>query len=526
MAAPCRFFAAGNCVKGPSCPFSHAIPSGATGAPSFVPMGRGRGQGPPPAQQHHPRDVAAGLGGLSLNPAAPGFRPDQRSLSSPYSTPHLQASSAPFVPGAQAASARTPHHSFAAVHGRLRGAASYFAGEELTQELLARTEDIERIPEPSEASVPDVDDYHSLLPLDFPAQPSSQVFPYACHVYKAFHTKSGAAVTLRRVANERITDKMAMTCVDQWRKISHPNIISVREVFTTRHFKDSSVVFVSDFYPCAESLASSFLQGNPITEPLLWSFVIQLTAALRAIHAAGLACRVLDPSKVLVQGTNRILLGGVSVLDVMQYNAPQVPAVSALQQMDLEALGRLVVGLACGAPFSQTQLQQSLFFVHKNYSEDVSNLVRYLLAPLLASGPKNLSDLMPIIGARFYTEAETRLRHIDTLESDLRKELHNGRLFRLVYKLMLVGESAGQGATGDHYLLTLFRDYVFHVTNEADQSVSDLAHTVQCLNKLECASPEKVMLVSSDEKNVIIVSYADLHRCLELAYSQLAHRPE
>ena len=37
-----------------------------------------------------------------------------------------------------------------------------------------------------------------------------------------------------------------------------------------------------------------------IPEPLIWSYVIQLTGALRLVHSSGLACRVLDPSKILV----------------------------------------------------------------------------------------------------------------------------------------------------------------------------------------------------------------------------------
>ena len=37
-------------------------------------------------------------------------------------------------------------------------------------------------------------------------------------------------------------------------------------------------------------------------EPLIWGYVIQLSGVLRQIHAAGLACRVLDPTKILVTG--------------------------------------------------------------------------------------------------------------------------------------------------------------------------------------------------------------------------------
>ena len=37
-------------------------------------------------------------------------------------------------------------------------------------------------------------------------------------------------------------------------------------------------------------------------ETLIWGYIIQLSGVLRQIHAAGLACRVLDPTKILVTG--------------------------------------------------------------------------------------------------------------------------------------------------------------------------------------------------------------------------------
>lgn len=46
--------------------------------------------------------------------------------------------------------------------------------------------------------------------------------------------------------------------------------------------------------------------GNTfIDEKIMWSFICQLVSALRVIHGAGLACRVINPSKVLVTGKNR-----------------------------------------------------------------------------------------------------------------------------------------------------------------------------------------------------------------------------
>ena len=47
-----------------------------------------------------------------------------------------------------------------------------------------------------------------------------------------------------------------------------------------------------------------------IGEDTLWSYLVQLAAALRAVHSVGLACRAaLHPSKVLLVAGTRIRLG-------------------------------------------------------------------------------------------------------------------------------------------------------------------------------------------------------------------------
>jgi hypothetical protein len=63
--------------------------------------------------------------------------------------------------------------------------------------------------------------------------------------------------------------------------------------------------------------------GNLLPENVLWSFLLQLVSALRYVHALGLACRVVHPSKVLLTGKNRLRLNGVGVCDVLVPNDRQ-----------------------------------------------------------------------------------------------------------------------------------------------------------------------------------------------------------
>lgn len=57
-----------------------------------------------------------------------------------------------------------------------------------------------------------------------------------------------------------------------------------------------------------------------LPESILWSYAIQLTGALRVIHAAGLSSRCLDPSKVIITNRNRVRLSGVGIFDVILYD--------------------------------------------------------------------------------------------------------------------------------------------------------------------------------------------------------------
>lgn len=61
----------------------------------------------------------------------------------------------------------------------------------------------------------------------------------------------------------------------------------------------------------------------------------------------------------------------------------------------------------------------------------------YLLSP---QQRKSVTDLMPMIGARFYTQLDNLHNHMEVLDHELSKEVQNGRLFRLMVKLATINE--------------------------------------------------------------------------------------
>ena len=156
-----------------------------------------------------------------------------------------------------------------------------------------------------------------------------------------------------------------------------------------------------------------------LPESMIWNYIIQLTSALRYIHAAGLACRTLDPTKILVLGRNRLLVNCGGIFDVLTYDpnsSNPMAAMAVYQQVsattswtisvillqpfqeDLVSLGKIVLALSCNSfiAIQRENIQQSMELVTTHYSNDLRNLIMYLLTN--SQRAKSVNDLMPMIG--------------------------------------------------------------------------------------------------------------------------------
>ncbi|CAL8294412.1 unnamed protein product [Lota lota] len=439
-------------------------------------------------------------------------------------------------------------------------APSFFMADELRQELINRhLITMAQIDQSENPGVPsEVDSYHSLFPLE-PLPPPNRMqktsnFSYITSCYKAVNSKDDLPYCLRRIHGFRLVNTKCMMLVDMWKKIQHSNAVTLREVFTTKAFGDHSLVFSYDFHAGAETMfsrhfndptADSYFtkrkwgQHEPppprqhaglLPESLIWAYIVQLSSALRTVHTAGLACRVMDPSKILITGKTRLRVNCVGVFDVLTFDNSQTNHLALMpqyQQADLLSLGKVVLALACNslAGIQRESLQKAMELVSINYSSDLKNLILYLLTE--QSRLRSVNDIMPMIGARFYTQLDASQMRNDVIEEDLAKEVQNGRLFRLLAKLGTINErpefqkDPSWSETGDRYLLKLFRDHLFHQVTEAGTPWIDLSHIVSCLNKLDAGVPEKISLVSRDEKSVLVVTYSDLKRCFDSTFQEL-----
>lgn len=441
---------------------------------------------------------------------------------------------------------------------------NFFVSESLRMDILQKNAltlaqpDIVRF-----GDLPDeVDNYHELCPLEPIHKPASTILGYQTSTYKATSIKSGTRYCLRRIHDFRLANTKCMMLVDTWKRLSHTNLVQLREVFTTKAFGDNSMVFVYDYHPGSETLLTKHFSAtelNGYTDPfssdpnaprpyshtkntilrqqhssmlaesVIWSYIIQLTAALRVVHANGLAYRCLDPTKVLLTSQTRLRLSCVAIPDVVTFDGNSANPLSLIphyQQEDLIALGKLVLALACRSLLAvhRDNMQASLELVARSYSADLRNLILYLLSN---QARRSVTDLMPMIGARFYTQLDAAQLRSDVLENELAKELENGRLFKLLVKLGTINERPDLNMeptwaeTGDRYMLKLFRDYVFHQVAADGRPWLDMAHVVSCLNKLDSGSQDKVCLMSRDEQSILVVSYAELRQCLETSFGEI-----
>ncbi|XP_056650701.1 PAN2-PAN3 deadenylation complex subunit PAN3 isoform X2 [Monodelphis domestica] len=438
-------------------------------------------------------------------------------------------------------------------------APSFFMADELRQELINRH--LITMAQIDQADVPvpaEVDSYHSLFPLE-PLPPPNRIqkssnFGYITSCYKAVNSKDDLPYCLRRIHGFRLVNTKCMVLVDMWKKIQHSNIVTLREVFTTKAFGEHSLVFAYDFHAGGETMMSRHFNdpsadayftkrkwgqhdgplprqhAGLLPESLIWAYVVQLSSALRTIHTAGLACRVMDPTKILITGKTRLRVNCAGIFDVLTFDNSQnnpLALMAQFQQADLMSLGKVVLALACNslAGIQRENLQKAMELVTINYSSDLKNLILYLLTD--QNRLRSVNDIMPMIGARFYTQLDAAQMRNDVIEEDLAKEVQNGRLFRLLAKLGTINErpefqkDPTWSETGDRYLLKLFRDHLFHQVTEAGAPWIDLSHIISCLNKLDAGVPEKISLISRDEKSVLVVTYSDLKRCFENTFQEL-----
>jgi PAB-dependent poly(A)-specific ribonuclease subunit 3 len=369
----------------------------------------------------------------------------------------------------------------------LKRSDSYFMSDELRNELLRKNLISISMPTQEMAvQLPrQVKDYHNLIPLDdqqINLEHKSRTYGYQTISYKATHIKTGCLYYLKRISGFKYVNQRVFEIIDMWKKIQSANICALRDVFGTKEFNgEHSVVFVYDYYPGLETLqyrlynnpninlkgwanpynldgtARPFSAGKTqlsrsqgslglLSEQIVWDYVIQLASIIRTIHSANLACRIIKPSRILVDHKSRLRLSGCAIFDVLDASDNNNQLLTQYQQEDLTEFGRLVLALACNSliAIQKEHINTSVDIISRNYSADLRNLILHFMTPSSSSSTnsrtKSIADAMPLIGTRFYTSLDNAYTRGDVIENELSKEIENGRLFRLIAKLNIILE--------------------------------------------------------------------------------------
>ncbi|KMU72235.1 pabp1-dependent poly(a)-specific ribonuclease subunit pan3 [Coccidioides immitis RMSCC 3703] len=262
-----------------------------------------------------------------------------------------------------------------------------------------------------------------------------------------------------------------------------------------------------------------------IPEQILWSYVTQIANALKAIHSAGLAARVIEPSKILLTGKNRIRLNACGILDVVQFDSQR--PLADLQHQDLVNFGQLILTLGANSPSLMHNPTKATEHFNRSYSAQLNNSVYWLLSGMQKDQERTIDIFISGISSQLMSTFDSSLHLDDQLISDLSRELENARLVRLLTKLNFINERPEYehdrqwSENGERYFLKLFRDYVFHQVDAQNAPVVDLGHVLTCLNKLDAGTDEKVTLISRDEQSCFIVSYKELKKAVEASFQAL-----
>ena len=337
--------------------------------------------------------------------------------------------------------------------------------------------------------------------------------------------------------NEASSENAVRNVQQNWKRVRNGNVVSVHLAFTNSSFGDSSLIFVTDYHPLSETLAQKHFStsgrytnrysATHIPETVLWNYIVQIANGLKAIHSSGLAARVLDPSKVLVTGENRIRLNACAILDVVQ--ADQNTGIAELQRMDLHLFGKLILALGTNN-MSQHGQGKAIEAFSRSYTPRLKEIMNWLLDHVSPHRTDGIQDFLTQIASDIVSALDSSLHFEDALETDLGRELENSRIVRLLTKMNFINErpeyehDRAWSEQGSRFCIKLFRDYVFHQVDAQGNPVLDLGHVIGCLNRLDVGSEERMQLTTRDEETCMIVSYREMKTCIEGTWQDLNRR--
>lgn len=310
--------------------------------------------------------------------------------------------------------------------------------------------------------------YYNAFCMDSGQKVSRSSFGYPSDTFQATSREDGNLYCVRRFDNVRcVSPRIAVTVMEKWNSAikvqEHPSVVPLYRCFVAQR----AVFFVHQYIPGARTLRER-LEG-PLLEAVVWSAIVQLTSAIRAVHSSNLAVRTLHPRHVLsntdATGSRlRLRLNCLGVVDALEFEARK--NTTDLQDEDIRDLGRLILSIATGTEINSSTdhdiLGRCEAFAAQNYSRDLHGLTMTLIK---SARPPSIMEVSRAIAQRALDEQDAAYVTLDKTERALSAEYDSGRALRLMLKLAFVNERPEFGPnrrwaqSGDCYVLSLFRDY-------------------------------------------------------------------
>lgn len=363
--------------------------------------------------------------------------------------------------------------------------------------------------------------YTTIYNIELEAKPSVTMPKTRSQVYQTSGRYTGKDILLRRLVNVPYTAEDCDAVREAIQQYRHPNLVPLTNLFATDEFVmgSSDVIMEYRFISGAKSLQEAFFtEGNRATEGLLWSFTCQLVGLLRSFHETLLPLRGLHWSKIIyVETTGRFYFTGLGLADLAEPKLT-TSALPLLMRQDIQALGLILFQLAT----------RNLSVKAENFGKQplpgFSQSFWELIKTCLESNP-DAAQLCHALGERMSMEVGHQEGHADFLFSQCNKEVHNGRLMRLMIKMNFVLESLNDvqeySADSQRYALRLFNQFLFNQVDEQNRVHVDWSHVFHCLNKLDCGSEETIQLIGNDGNTILVISYADIRGMLENVFEHL-----
>ncbi|KAG5470470.1 hypothetical protein LSCM1_01714 [Leishmania martiniquensis] len=365
--------------------------------------------------------------------------------------------------------------------------------------------------------------YTTIYNLEPEPKPSVMMPKVRMQVYQTSARYTGKDILLRRLVNVPVKEEECVAVKEALRQYRHPNLVPLTNLFATEEFVMGStdVIMEYRYISGAKSLQEAFFtEGRRATEGLLWSFTCQLVGLLRSFHETLIPLHGLHWSKIIyVETTGRFYFTGLGLTDLLEPHGTTVQQ-HILMKQDIQALGFILFQLA-----SRNLNVKLETFANKQplpgFSQSFWELIKTCL-----EGHADSAQLCHALGERMSMEVGHQEGHADFLMSQCQKEMHNGRVMRLLIKLSFALESPAEvheyTSENQRYVLRLFNQFLFNQVDEQNRVNVDWGHVYHCLNKLDIGSDETIQLIGTDTSNtVLVVSYADLRTMLDSVFDRV-----